>query len=61
MGGGTALAYARIRAGASLVQIYSAMIYEGPYLAARINTGLKALLQRDGFTNITQAIGIDAR
>jgi dihydroorotate dehydrogenase len=54
-------AYARIRAGASLVQIYSAMIYEGPYLAARINTGLKALLQRDGFTNITQAIGIDAR
>ncbi len=53
-------AYARIRAGASLIQIYSAMVYEGPYLAARINKGLKALLQRDGFTHISQAIGIDA-
>ena len=53
-------AYARIRAGASLIQIYSAMVYEGPYLAARINKGLKALLERDGFTNISQAVGIDA-
>lgn len=53
-------AYARIRAGASLVQIYSAMVYEGPWLAARINKGLKKLLRRDGFTHIAQAIGIDA-
>lgn len=53
-------AYARIRAGASLIQLYSAMVYEGPYLAARINKGLKALLKRDGFTNITEAIGVDA-
>jgi len=53
-------AYARIRAGASLIQIYSAMVYEGPYLAAQINKGLKALLARDGFTNISQAIGIEA-
>lgn len=54
-------AYARIRAGASLVQIYSAMIYEGPWLAARINKGLKALLRRDGFANVAQAVGVDAR
>lgn len=53
-------AYARIRAGASLIQLYSAMVYEGPYLAARINKGLKALLKCDGFTNITEAIGVDA-
>jgi dihydroorotate dehydrogenase len=53
-------AYARIRAGASLVQIYSALVYEGPGLARRINKGLIALLQRDGFTNISQAVGVDA-
>ncbi len=53
-------AYARIRAGASLVQIYSAMVYEGPWLAARINKGMKALLARDGFSNISEAVGIDA-
>ena len=52
-------AYARIRAGASLVQIYSALVYEGPFLAQRINKGLAQLLQRDGFDNITQAIGVD--
>ncbi|MEA3388634.1 quinone-dependent dihydroorotate dehydrogenase [Sphingobium sp. CCH11-B1] len=53
-------AYARIRAGASLVQLYSAMVYEGPYLAKRINAGLKRLLQRDGIANVAQAVGIDA-
>jgi dihydroorotate dehydrogenase len=53
-------AYARIRAGASLVQLYSAMVYEGPWLAARINRGLVSLMRRDGITNISQAVGIDA-
>lgn len=53
-------AYERIRAGASLVQLYSAMVYEGPWLAARINKGLKELLMLDGFTNISQAVGVDA-
>lgn len=52
-------AYARIRAGASLVQLYSAMVYEGPALAAKINKGLVQLLRRDGFTNISEAIGAD--
>ncbi len=53
-------AYRRIRAGASLVQIYSAMVYEGPWLAARINKGLKALMRRDGLTYIAEAVGLDA-
>jgi dihydroorotate dehydrogenase len=52
-------AYARIRAGASLIQLYSALVYEGPYLPERINVGLAALLRRDGFASITEAIGID--
>ncbi len=54
-----AQAYARIRAGASLLQLYSAMLYEGPYLPARINVGLAELLRRDGFSSITQAVGVD--
>lgn len=52
-------AYARIRAGASLVQIYSALVYEGPGLAGKINKGLLRLLERDGFANIAEAVGID--
>lgn len=54
-------AYVRIRAGASLVQLYSAMVFEGPWLAARINDGLKVLLRRDGLANIADAVGLDAR
>lgn len=53
-------AYARIRAGANLIQLYSALVYEGPGLAKRITAGLKTLLARDGFTNIAQAVGADA-
>ncbi|MET0371648.1 MAG: quinone-dependent dihydroorotate dehydrogenase [Sphingobium sp.] len=53
-------AYARIRAGASLVQLYSALVYEGPYLARRINAGLKSLLARDGLATIGDAVGLDA-
>jgi dihydroorotate dehydrogenase len=52
-------AYVRIRAGASLVQIYSALVYEGPGLASKINKGLATLLKRDGFASITDAVGID--
>jgi dihydroorotate dehydrogenase len=50
-------AYARIRAGASLVQLYSALVYEGPGLARRINSGLDALLRRDGHASIAEAVG----
>ncbi|HEX8670041.1 MAG TPA: quinone-dependent dihydroorotate dehydrogenase [Allosphingosinicella sp.] len=54
-------AYARIRAGASLVQLYSALVYEGPGLARSICKELKALLRRDGFSRIGEAIGSDER
>ncbi|MDI1297378.1 MAG: quinone-dependent dihydroorotate dehydrogenase [bacterium] len=53
-------AYARIRAGAHLIQLYSALVYEGPYLARRINAGLKTLMARDGVRHIGDAVGIDA-
>ncbi|WP_375272505.1 quinone-dependent dihydroorotate dehydrogenase [Sphingomonas sp.] len=50
-------AYARIRAGASLVQVYSAMVYGGPGLPARILRELDALLRRDGFARVADAVG----
>jgi dihydroorotate dehydrogenase len=50
-------AYARIRAGASLVQLYTALVYEGPGLARRIARELKALLLRDGFARLSEAVG----
>ena len=50
-------AWARIRAGASLVQLYSAMVYEGPGLARTITRGLARLMDRDGFDTIAQAVG----
>ena len=54
-------AYARIRAGAALVQLYSALVFAGPGLVGEITRGLRALLVRDGFANISEAVGIDAR
>jgi dihydroorotate dehydrogenase len=53
-------AFDRIRAGASLVQIYSALVYEGPGLAKRINGELWRLLTLHGFSNIVEAIGTEA-
>jgi dihydroorotate dehydrogenase len=50
-------AWERIRAGASLVQLYSAMVYEGPGLGARIVRGLDALMKRGGFASIAEAVG----
>ncbi|MFM9977746.1 MAG: quinone-dependent dihydroorotate dehydrogenase [Sphingomonadaceae bacterium] len=53
-------AYARIRAGASLVQLYTALVFQGPGLAMRIAQGLATLLARDGFATISDAVGVDA-
>ena len=53
-------AYKKIRSGASLVQLYSALVYAGPGLAASIVRGLAELLRRDGFKHVTQAVGVDA-
>jgi dihydroorotate dehydrogenase len=50
-------AYAKIRAGASLVQLYTALIFEGPGLVRRIKRDLAALLQRDGFKSVSEAVG----
>ena len=50
-------AWERIRAGASLVQLYSAMVYEGPGLGAQIVRGLETLMRRDGFASIAEAVG----
>ncbi len=52
-------AYAKIRAGASLVQLYTALTYEGVGLAARIKRELLELLKRDGFKNVAEAVGAD--
>ena len=50
-------AWARIRAGASLVQLYSAMVYQGPGVARTITRGLERRLRRDGFASIAEAVG----
>ena len=52
-------AYAKIKAGASLVQIYTALVFHGPSLVGRIKRELTALLKADGFESVTDAIGID--
>lgn len=52
-------AYAFIRAGASLVQVYTALVYEGPGLVRRIKRDLAALLKRDGFAAVAAAVGRD--
>jgi dihydroorotate dehydrogenase len=54
-------AYARIRAGASLVQLYSALVYQGPALAGEIKRGLAACLRADGFGTVAAAVGADHR
>lgn len=54
-------AYAKIRAGATAVQLYTAMVYQGLSLAAGIAQGLDALLARDGFDNVAEAVGTDRK
>jgi dihydroorotate dehydrogenase len=53
-------AYAKIRAGASLVQLYTALVYEGPGLVGRIKAELAELLRGDGFAHVADAVGADA-
>ncbi|WP_336342596.1 quinone-dependent dihydroorotate dehydrogenase [Halalkalicoccus ordinarius] len=52
-------AYRKIRAGASLVQLYTGLVYRGPSIAHEINEGLLALLERDGFDAVEDAVGAD--
>ena len=50
-------AYSRLQAGASLIQVYTAMVYEGPSLISEIVRGIRRLMQRDGVVNIEDVIG----
>jgi dihydroorotate dehydrogenase len=52
-------AYAKIRAGATLVQLYSALVFEGPPLVRRIKDELATLLARDGYASVSDAVGAD--
>ena len=52
-------AYRKIRLGASLIQLITGMVYEGPQLIGQINQGLVELLHRDGFNSISEAVGMD--
>jgi dihydroorotate dehydrogenase len=54
-------AYRKIRAGASLVQLYSALVYQGFGLVDSINQGLAERLEKDGFSHISEVVGVDAR
>ncbi|AIQ63553.1 diguanylate cyclase [Paenibacillus stellifer] len=54
-------AYDKIKAGASLVEIYTALIYEGPEVNRRLHAGLRNLLRRDGFRHISEAVGADVQ
>ena len=52
-------AYEKIKAGASLVQLYTGFVYEGPKIINSINLEIKNLLKADGYSNITEAIGTE--
>ena len=54
-------AYAKILAGASLLQLYTALVYQGPALIQAIKDGLAQALRRDGFTRLSEAVGADHR
>jgi len=54
-------AYERIKSGASLVQIFTAFIFKGPFVAKSINEGLAELLRADGFNNVSDAVGVNLK
>ena len=54
-------AYEKIRCGASLLQLYTALVYEGPAVIHRIKQELAELLRKDGFASVSEAVGVDAK
>ncbi len=52
-------AYEKIRAGVSLVQLYTALVFDGPIVLRRIKRDLAALLERDGYAAVADAVGAD--
>jgi dihydroorotate dehydrogenase (fumarate) len=53
-------AYTKIKLGADIIEVATGVIFNGPQIVAQINAGLSDLLEKDGFTHISQAVGIDA-
>ena len=53
-------AYNKIRNGASLVQLFTGIVYHGPGLIKKMNSEISALLKNDGFDSISDAVGVDA-
>ena len=53
-------AYEKIKAGANLVQLYTSFVFKGPYVASNINEDITEFLKRDGFKNISEAVGVNA-
>jgi len=53
-------AYTKVKAGASLIQLYTALIYKGPRLFSEINKGLSEALKNDNIDHISEAVGIEA-
>ena len=51
-------AYEKIKCGASLLQLYTSLVFEGPFIASKINQELSYYLKKDGFENISDAVGI---
>ncbi len=54
-------AFRKIASGASLLQVYTGFVYGGPHFAREINLGLAAILQKKGFSNLSDAVGSAAR
>ena len=53
-------AYEKIRAGASLLQLYTGLVYKGPFVVRAIKQELAELLRRDGFSSLQKAVGVDS-
>jgi dihydroorotate dehydrogenase len=54
-------AYEKIRAGASLLQLYTGLVYKGPFVVSAIKQELAELLRRDGFSSLQKAVGVDSK
>ena len=55
-----ATAYEKIRAGASLLQLYTGLVYKGPFIVKTIKNELAKLLKKDGFSSLEEAVGVDS-
>lgn len=54
-------AYAKIKAGASLVQLYSSLVFQGPFVVYYVNKRVNELLTHDGYNHISEAVGVEAK